>query len=228
MTMKDKQVRKLKMEYEKTGQIETASLRAGMCRKTGSKYLISDQLPSERKGERSWRTRRDPFKNNWDEAVSMLEQAPELEAKSLFEWLREKYPDQFSTGQLRTFQRRVRRWRALKGPPKEVYFPQDHKPGKRMSTDFTSMNTLGITIGGQPFDHMLCHCVLTYSNWQWVTICHSESFLAVKKGVQAALCRIGRVPAEHWTDNSTAATHRLNVSGKDRGFNNNYMSFMNH
>lgn len=228
MTVRDKQVRKLKMEYEKTGQIEKASLRAGMCRKTGSQYLNSDQLPSERKGERTWRTRSDPFKNHWNEAVSMLEQAPGLEAKALFEWLQEKHPDHFSAGQLRTFQRRVRRWRALEGPPKEVYFPQDHKAGKRMSTDFTSMKSVGITIGGQPFDHMLCHCVLTYSNWQWVTIAHSESFLAIKKGVQAVLSRLGHVPSEHWTDNSTAATHRINASEKHRKFNDNYKSLMNH
>lgn len=228
MSVTDQQARKLKMEYEKTGKIGVSSLRAGMSRKTGSKYLGSDTLPSEQPVRRTWRTREDPFREHWDEAVSMLEKAPELEAKTLFEWLREKYPDCYDAGQLRTFQRRVRKWRASEGPAKEVFFPQLHKPGKRMSTDFTCMNGLQITIGGQPFEHMLCDCVLTYSNWQWATICHSESFLAIKKGVQAALARLGHVPGEHWTDHSTAATHCIDRSGNDREFNDNYRTFMEH
>lgn len=228
MAVTDQQVRKLKMGYEKTGCIETASLRAGMSRKTGSKYLKADQLPSEQPAKREWRTRRDPFKGHWDEAVSMLEKAPELEAKSLFEWLQEQHPEAYNGGQLRTFQRRVRKWRAMEGPPKEVFFPQAHLPGRRMSTDFTSMNSLGITIGGEPFDHMLCHCVLTFSNWQWATVCHSESFLAIKRGVQTALVRLGHVPAEHWTDHSTAATHRIEMARAERKFNDDYQSFMDH
>jgi len=112
----------------------------------------------------------------------MLEDAPELEAKILFEWLCEQHPDTYQEGQVRTFQRRVRNWRALSGPPLEVYFPQEHPPGVRLSTDFTWMNALAIMIGECPFPHLLCHSVLCYSNWQWATVCHSESMLALKKG----------------------------------------------
>jgi transposase len=216
------------MEYERSRKIGIASARAGMSRKTGSKYLKCDDLPSERRHTRSWRTRKDPFEEHWQEAVSMLEVAPELEAKALFEWLQDEYPGAYHAGQLRTFQRRVREWRALEGPAREVMFPQTHKPGKRMSTDFTSTNSLQITIGGERFDHMLCHCVLTYSNWQWASICHSESFLALKKGIQNALVRLGHIPGEHWTDHSTAATHCIGRSGPERGFNRSYLSFMQH
>lgn len=95
-----------------------------------------------------------------------------------------------------------------------------------MQTDFTWMNKLQITIRGQPFEHMLCHCVLPYSNWSWATLCRSESMAAIKKGVQAALVRLGRVPEYHQTDNSTAATHRLDT-GK-RTFNEDYLGFMSH
>ena len=228
MAVTDQQVRKLKMEYEKSGKIGVASARAGMSRKTGSKYLKSTEFPSERQQKRTWRTRKDPFVEHWDEAAEMLELAPELEAKALFEWLQAKYPDAYQNSQLRTFQRRVREWRALEGPAKEVMFPQHHVPGKRMSTDFTSMNSLQITVGGKPFNHMLCHCVLTYSNWQWATPCHSESYLALKKGVQNALVRLGHVPDEHWTDHSTGATHRIGGSGTQRRFNDSYASFMKH
>lgn len=38
MACTDKQVRKLLMEYEKSHEIEKSSLKANMCRQTGSKY----------------------------------------------------------------------------------------------------------------------------------------------------------------------------------------------
>ena len=43
----------------------------------------------------------------------MLARTPELEAKALFEWLCEEKPGKYQAGQLRTFQRRVERWRGL-------------------------------------------------------------------------------------------------------------------
>jgi hypothetical protein len=152
-----------------------------------------------------------------------LEKAPELEAKAWFAWLCRRYPGAYEEGQLRTFQRRVQQWRALHGPEVEIYFPQNHVPGRRMATDFTCMNKLEITLGGEPFAHLLCHCVLTSSNWEWATMCYRESLLALKTGLQAALFRLGQVPAEHWTDNSTAATHAVE---KGRRFNPEYEELM--
>ncbi len=73
---------------------------------------------------------------------------------------------------------------------------------------------------------MLCHPVLPYSNWEWVTVCRSESMSALKRGVQEAVFRLGRIPTYHQTDNSTAATHNL-TSGK-RVFNDDYLRFMEH
>ena len=194
MVVTDRQVRKLLMEYQKNKQVGMAALKAGMHRETASKYVKSGQLPSERCIERSWRTRPNPFEAHWPEIDEMLSSAPELEGKALFEWLCEQHPGAYDEGQLRSFQRHVRRWRALCGPDKEVYFPQEHVPGVRMSTDFTCMNALGITIAGERFDHLLCHDVLTYSNWEWATICHSESLLALRNGIQAALLQLGHVP----------------------------------
>lgn len=60
---------------------------------------------------RYWRTRADPFADTWDEIVKLLDERPDLTAKSIFEWLCQKYPGRFETGQLRTLQRRVRDWR---------------------------------------------------------------------------------------------------------------------
>ncbi len=217
------------MEYQKSGNIEIAALKAGMHRETASKYIHGGSLPSEGKLDREWRTRPNPFSGHWPEVAAMLEEAPELEGKALFEWLVERYPGCYEEGQLRTFQRHVRDWRTLYGPEKEVYFQQEHIPGRRMSTDFTHMNELKLTIGGEVFEHMLCHTVLTYSNWQWATICHSESLLALQAGLQATLLQLGRVPVEHWTDHSTAATHRLSRNDHGgRGFNTAYLKIMKH
>lgn len=229
MRVTDQQVRRLLMEHQKNGQIQKAALKAGMTRKTAAKYIHDGRLPSERIVQRDWLTRPNPFEAHWAEAETMLRETPELEAKALFEWLTEQHPDMYGEGQLRTFQRHVRRWRALCGPHKEVYFPQEHRPGVRMETDFTCLNSLGVTMRGEPFDHLLCHSVLTYSNWQWGTISQSESLLSLRKGLQAALVQLGHVPAEHWTDHSTAATHELGGDEHGRrGFNSNYLKMMEH
>ncbi len=214
------------VEISKHGQLGLAALRAGMDRKTARKYVKEGKLPSELRAPRTWRTRPDPFDEVWPEVEAQLEIAPELEAKILFEDLTRRH-DGFSEGQLRTFQRRVREWRARRGPDKEVFFPQEHRPGEAAQTDFTWANELGITIAGQPLAHMLCHFVLPYSNWQWTTVCFSESLVALRRGVQSAVFRLGSVPTHHQTDNSTAATYQLPDTGK-RAFNEEYLRVMEH
>lgn len=226
MSTTDRQVVRLMEELSKHGKQGLAALRAGMDRKTARKWRKLGKLPSETKQPRTWRTRPDPFEEDWPQVVAMLKAAPELEAKTIFEELTRRAPERYAPGQLRTLQRHVRRWRAAEGPPKEVYFAQQHRPGEAMQTDFTWATQLGVHIGGEPFEHMLCHVVLPYSNWTWATICHSESMAALKKGLQAALFRLGRVPRWHQTDNSTAATHDL--AGGSRGFNAEYLTLMDH
>ena len=222
----DAQVRKLMSEKAKTGRTGIAALKAGMSRNTAAKYLKEGKLPSEMKGIRDWRTRPDPFQQHWAEIEVRLVGEPGLEARSIFEELQELHPGQYEPGQLRTLQRRIRQWRGLAGPDKEVFFPQAHLPGEALQPDFTWAHTLGVTIQGEPFPHLLCHPVLPYSNWEWVTVCHSESLAALKRGVQEALFRLGHAPKFHQTDNSTAATHDL-TSGK-RDFNAEYLDIMNH
>ena len=108
-------------------------------------------------------------------SFQFLTDAPEFEAKTLFEELVRLHPGRYQDGQLRTLQRRIKQWRAAKGPDKELYLPQEHVPGEAMQTDFTWMNSLGITIAGEAYEHMLCHSTLPYSNWSWGTPCKSES-----------------------------------------------------
>jgi hypothetical protein len=211
-------------EMSKHGHIGTAGLRAGMHRNTARRYVEADRLPSQLKGPRMWRTREDPFAEDWEEVASTLEQAPELEAKTLFEDLLRRRPERYGEGQLRSFQRRVKQWRAEHGPEREIFLPQQHRPGEAMQTDFTRASSLGVRIGGESFEHLLCHSVLPYSNWESVVVCRSESMLALRRGVQAAVLRLGRVAEWHQTDNSTAATHDLRT-GK-RGFNAEYEELM--
>jgi hypothetical protein len=213
-------------ELNKHGKLGLAAARAGLDPKTAAKYRDLGKLPSELKQPRTWRTREDPFEEDWPETARRLADAPELEAKTLFELLVASKPGKYQPEQLRTLQRRVREWRATEGPDKEVFFAQVHRPGEAMQTDFTNGNELCVTIGGEPLEHLLCHPVLPYSNWEWATICRSESMAAIKRGVQAALFQLGRVPVFHQTDNSTAATHDL-ATGK-RGFNDDYRAMVEH
>jgi len=197
-----------------------------MSENTARKYLATERLPSEMQTPRIWRTREDPFEDDWDEIRQILKEAPGLEAKILFMDLLDRKPEHYQEGQLRTFQRKVKRWRALEGPDKEVFFAQAHRPGEAMQTDFTWALKLGVTIDGEAFTHMLCHSTLPYSNWSSATVCRSESMSALRRGVQTALFRLGRVPHWHQTDNSTAATH--NLSSRKRAFNAEYADFVNH
>ena len=220
-------------ERSKCAKVGLAAAKADVHRNTATKYLKAGRLPSEMTTPRTWRTREDPFTQDWDaEIVPRLVDAPELEAQTLFEFVTALHPGRYEPGQLRTLQRRIREWRALNGPPKEIFFAQEHRPGEAMQTDFTWANELLITIQGKLFAHMLCHAVLPYSNWEWATICHSESMMALRKGVQAAAFRLGRVPEWHQTDNSTGATHRPGAAeaaeSPGRKFNADYEALMRH
>jgi len=230
----DGQVRKLMVEMAKHGQVGLAAMRAGLDRKTARKYVKGGRLPSETVAPRTWRTRPDPFEDDWPILAVRLAEEPGLEAKTLFELLREEHPGRYEPGQLRTLQRRVRRWRAQRGPEREIFFAQAHRPGEAGQTDFTEATTLGITIGGEGFLHLLCVFVLPFSNWQWATVCLSESMAALRRGIQAALFQLGRVPEFHQTDNSTAATHRIPngqealIEGHRRPFNADYLALTRH
>jgi hypothetical protein len=71
------------------------------------------------------------------------------------------------------------------------------------------MTSLGITIQRQPFEHLIYHFVLPYSNWETGTICFSESFESLSEGLQNALWELGGVPIEHRTDRLSTAVHKV-------------------
>ena len=190
----DEQVKRLWQALSSGKTLVQSADKASMDEKTARKYRRLGRLPSEVAPERSWRTREDPFAEVWPEVHAQLKEAPGLEAKTLFAWLQAKYPEKFDDSQLRSFQRGVKQWRATAGPAKEVFFSQVHHPGRLCASDFTHMESLGVTIGGQPFDHLVYHFVLTYSNWESVTICFSESFESLSEGIQNAVWELSGVP----------------------------------
>jgi len=204
----DQQIRRLfkLMQTEKTQAV--AAAKSGMDEKTARKYVKAGKLPSELKKRRTWKTRPDPFADIWEEVRENLSANPEFEAKTLFDDLQNRFPGKFSDGQLRTLQRHIKYWRALEGPSKEIFFPQLHRPGELAQSDYTHMGKLGITIASQPFDHLLYHFVLTYSNWETGNICFSESFESLSEGLQTALWELGGVPLSHQTDRLTAAVQK--------------------
>jgi transposase len=221
----DQQVRRLfkLMQTESTQAV--AAAKSGMDEKTARKYLKTGKLPSALKKERRWRTRPDPFEEIWNDVREKLADHPGFEAKTLFDDLQSRFPGKFSDGQLRTLQRRVKRWRALEGPSQEIYFPQRHHPGELAQSDYTHMGKLGITIANQPFDHLLYHFVLTYSNWETGRVCYSESFESLSEGLQSALWELGGVPQAHQTDRLTAAVQK---SLHPEEFTQRYQALLQH
>lgn len=214
------QVRTLMDEMNKHGALGRAAMKAGMDRKTARKYLDAGAMPSTMDSPRTWRTRPDPFAAYHHRIDQLLREQPSLEAKTLFEILDAEFPDQLQPGQLRTLQRRVEHWRATHDEGAMLaMLAQRHRPGEASQTDFTSTSELAITIAGVLHVHLLGVFVLPFSNWCWLTVCLSESMLAIQRTVQRALFQLGRVPLFHQTDNSTAATHRIAKADEALGAN---------
>ena len=221
----DHQYRRLKMLINKEKTKAIAASKAGMDVKTARKYLGSDIPPSAMKKPHGWRTRKDPFEEIWPEIKQKLSVNPGFEAKVLFEYLQRSSPGKYEDGQLRTFQRKVKNWRATEGPAREVFFPQEHIPGEACQSDFTSMNKLGITIQGQPFNHLVYHFVLPYSNWETGTVCFSESMESLLEGFQNAIFQLGGVPQHHQTDSLSSAVRN---TSHPKTFTDRYSALLRH
>ena len=137
-------------ERSKGRSQEQAAAKANVnSRKTVAKYEQAGKLPSELKKPRIYRTRKDPFEEDWPEVEQMLAAAPELEATALFEWLcRDQRPGKYQEGQLRTFQRRVSEWRALNQEQVAV-LEQVHRPGEVLQTDGTWLTGTLVGVDGR-------------------------------------------------------------------------------
>jgi hypothetical protein len=219
----DKQVRRLFALITTEEKQAIVAAKAGMDAKTARKYRDLGRVPSELPPAVRGRTRPDPFVDVWDEVQELFLGNAGLEAKTVFEYLQRQYPGRFQDGQLRTLQRRVKGWRATEGPAREVFFVQQHPPGRLGASDFTHMEELDVTIQGQSFPHLIYHFVLTYSNWETGTVCFSESFESLSEGLQNALWKLGKVPHRHRTDRLSTA---VNNTSNPAEFTDRYTGLM--
>jgi hypothetical protein len=220
----DAQVKELRQRIQKGSSLKKAAMKTDMDRKSARKYR-EGKRPSESRAVHTWRTRADPLAAVWPELQGELEQAPGLQANTLLAMLQERHPGEYGNELLRTLQRRLKRWRGTSGPAKEVFFAQVHEPGRLGASDFTHLTSLGVSIQGQPFAHLAYHFVLTYSNWEHVTLCFSESFASLSEGLQNALWALGGVPLRHRTDRMTLAVH---PDGNPEVFTQKYLALLGH
>jgi len=205
----DHQVHKYKQHRNKLSQVAAAA-KTGISERSARRIEDATGLPSQR-ADRSWRTREDPLSAVWDsEVVPLLRADVRLNAVTLLEELQRRYPGQWGQSVLRTLQRRIRLWRTQFGAEREVYFAQEHPPGRMGLSDFTVADELQVEIGGAPFPHRLYQFALAHSGWRHATVVTTgESFIALSTGLQAALWALGGVPEEHRTDSLSAAFNNL-------------------
>ncbi len=202
------QQRRLYMEARSKGKTQKiAAAQAGFCERSARNIFKN---PSKK--ERTWRTRENPFQGVWErEVVPLLEQNPKLQAKTLLYMLQEKYPGKYPDSKLRTLERRIKDWKVVFGPEKEVIFRQKHPPGWQGISDFTNCNALNVTIQGKPLDHILYHFRLPYSGAEHAdVILGGESFTALAEKLQDAFWAIEGAPKTHRTDSLSAAFKNLN------------------
>jgi transposase len=208
--------------------------RLKMSERTIRKYRDEGVLPSQRTRQpRAYRTRQDPLEPFWPEIEELLREDAQLRPFALLDWLKQKYnPPAGVPGEVvipdsirRTLERRVQRWKLQQDVQQEVTFPQVHQPGDVIALDFVVLNALQVTIQGRPYDHMLFHAVLTYSNWEYVHLCHSESFEALATGLQDALHFAGGVPRRVRSDSLSAAVNNLSC---DKTFSKRYQALLDH
>jgi hypothetical protein len=200
------------MEHRKDLEQEAAAAKVGISVRSARRIERAGGLPSSQEA-RQWRTRVDPLSRWWEsDIVPLLESTPALNAVTIAEELQRRYPSEFSPTLLRTVQRRLRQWRAAQGGECEIYFAQEHPPGRLGLSDFTDGAELGVWLEGQPFAHRLYQFALAYSGWRHVeVVLGGESFEALASGLQNALWQLGGVPQEHRTDSLSAAFRNLNA-----------------
>lgn len=205
------------MSHRKQGEAQaSASAKAGVSERTGRRIEAGQVNPLENE-ERHWRTRKDPFAGVWDsEVLPLLEKQPRLNATTLFEDLQDRHPGRYPNGRKRTFQRRVKAWKALHGPDKEVMFRQAREAGRQGLSDFTQLKTVVVTIDGEAFAHRLYHFRLAFSGWSHLkVVLGGESYTALAEGLQEALWRLGGAPREHRSDSLSAAYKNLTADEQE-------------
>lgn len=180
----------------------TSAARAGFSERTARRFDVDPTYPSNRKIVHG-RTVSDPLDGYWqNDLLPLLENDSALQAVTLLRHLQSEHPQAFPDDRIRrTLERRVRQWRALNGPERDIIFRQTPEPGYMAQSDFTHADELRVTIASQPFPHLLYHFVMVYSRWEHVgVVLGGESFTALAENLQQALWSLGGVPQNHRTD----------------------------
>jgi len=193
------------MEYRNRHDASVSAAKSGFSRASGYRIEGDPRLPSQKKAPRG-RRRPDPLAAFWDdEIVPMLQAAPGLRTIAVLEELRRRHPE-ITANIRRTLERRVRGWRAVAGPERDVIFRQVHEPGRLGLSDFTDTSELGVTIAGVVLEHRLYHFRLAFSGFEHAhVVLGGESYVALAEGLQNALWGLGGVPREHRSDSLSAA-----------------------
>ena len=117
------------MKFRQTNTPTQASAKAGFSPSSGYRFEHDPRLPSQKQVKRG-RRRPDPLAAIWEsEIVPMLRAAPGLRPIAIFEEMGRRHAE-IDFGVRRTLERRVRAWRALNGPERDVIFRQEPVPGQ--------------------------------------------------------------------------------------------------
>ena len=203
------------MKYRLKEGPPQAAARAGFSAATGYRIEEDARLPSQKKAPRG-RRRADPLVAIFDtEIVPLLQSAPGIRPIAVLDEMLRRHPD-LPGNVRRTLERRIRDWRALHGEERDVMFRQVHEPGRLGLSDFTEMDSLGVTVAGVALDHRLYHFRLACSGFEHAhVILGGESYVALAEGLQNALWALGGAPREHRSDSLSAAFRNLEREVRD-------------
>jgi hypothetical protein len=206
---------RLYMSFRNTHDATIAAGKSGFSRATGYRIEDDPRLPSQKKVPRG-RRRADPLATLWDEEiVPILKAAPGVRAIAVLEEIRRRHPE-ITANIRRTLERRMRAWRALAGPERDVIFRQEHEPGRLGLSDFSDTSVLGVTVAGVVLDHRLYHFRLVFSGYEHAhVVLGGESYVALAEGLQNALWGLGGAPQEHRSDSLSAAFRNLDRDAQE-------------
>jgi hypothetical protein len=222
----DQQMR-LFMSLRRNHSPAIAAAKAGFSSSAAYRFEKDPRLPTQKKSPRE-RRRADPLADVWEnDVLPMLKAAPGLRPIAVFEELCRRHPE-LGSGTRRTLERRIRAWRAVNGPDREVIFRQEHPPGRMGLSDFTEVADLGVTVAGQLLDCRLYHFRLPFSGFEHAhVVLGGESFVALAEGLQNALWSLGGVPEQHRSDSLSAAFRNLGADAKE-DLTTRYEAFCDH
>jgi transposase InsO family protein len=206
---------RLYMKHRLTQGPLTAAARAGFSVATAYRIEQDPRAPSQKKTSRE-RRRPDPLAEIFDaEVIPLLQSAPGIRPVAVLEEMLRRHP-QLSHGVRRTLERRIRAWRAEHGPQRDVVFRQVHEPARLGLSDFTEMDSLGVSVAGVELKHRLYHFRLACSGFEHAhVILGGESYVALAEGLQNALWALGGAPLEHRSDSLSAAFRNLDREARD-------------